>query len=245
MKDNFSAQSELYAKYRPVYPQELFDCITSFVTAKKLVWDCGTGNGQTAAALSKYFDKVFATDISEKQIENAVQEKNIIYALESAEHSSLASNSVDMVTISQALHWFDFDKFYDEVKRVSKQEGIIAAWTYNLLQVDSITDKIINHYHFETLKKYWDKERSHVDNHYSDIPFPFRAIATPDFSIKVNWNLADLEGYLNTWSALRNFISINNFNPVDDLLDQLKKNWPAGELRPVQFPLTIKMGYVH
>jgi ubiquinone/menaquinone biosynthesis C-methylase UbiE len=245
MKDNFSKQSDTYAKYRPVYPQELFDCITGFVPSKKLVWDCGTGNGQTAAVLCKYFEKVYATDISKNQIDNAVQAANIIYALEPAEQTSLEDNSVDLVTVSQALHWFDFEKFYGEVKRVSKKKGIIAAWTYNLLQIDPITDKIIHHYHFDTLETYWDKERAHVNDNYANIPFPFDPIVTPHFSIKVKWNVEDLEGYLNTWSALQKFISLNNFNPVDGLIEKIKENWPSEEIRPVEFPLTIKIGYVH
>ena len=245
MKDNFSIQSETYAKYRPVYPKELFDCITSFSPSKKLVWDCGTGNGQSAAELCKYFDKVYATDISKKQIDNAVQANNITYALEPAEQTFLENNSVDLITVSQALHWFDFDKFYKEAKRVSKQEGIIAAWTYNLLQIDPITDKIIHHYHFDTLGSYWDKERTHVNDSYANIPFPFKLIATPAFSIKVNWNLEDLEGYLNTWSALQKFISINNFNPVEGLIEEIKQNWPVDEIRPIQFPLTLKIGHIN
>ena len=59
MKDNFSIQAKYYAKYRPLYPQELYDFILSFVPGKKLAWDCGTGNGQTANVLAQYFDNVF------------------------------------------------------------------------------------------------------------------------------------------------------------------------------------------
>ncbi len=245
MKDNFSAQSESYAKHRPVYPQELFDHILSFVPQKILAWDCATGNGQTAAVLSKYFEKVYATDISKNQIDNAVKVANIFYDLEPAERTSLKNNSVDLITVSQALHWFDFDKFYKEVKRVSTPKGIIAAWTYNLLRIDPVSDKIIHHYHFDTLGEYWDIERTHVNDNYANIPFPFKTIATPEFSIKVKWNLKDLEGYLNTWSALQKFISIKNFNPVADLIKQIKMHWPSEEVRSIEFPLTIKLGYVH
>ncbi|MFT3909540.1 MAG: class I SAM-dependent methyltransferase [Ferruginibacter sp.] len=245
MKDNFSAQSESYAKHRPVYPKELFAYILSFVPQKILAWDCATGNGQTAAVLCKYFEKVHATDISKKQIEHAITANNITYAIEPAEQTSLENNTVNLVTVSQALHWFEFDKFYKEVNRVSKQEGIIAVWTYNLLRIDPITDKIIHHYHFDTLGAYWDKERAYVNDNYANIPFPFKTITTPEFSIKVKWNLKDLEGYLNTWSALQKFISVNNFSPVDGLIKEIQQNWPAGEERQVEFPLTLKLGRLH
>lgn len=245
MKDNFSAQADIYAKYRPQYPQELFDFILKHVHDLQLAWDCGTGNGQSAAILGKYFKKVFASDISKKQIENAVKADNIQYALEPAEKTSLNDNSVDLVTISQALHWFEFDKFYSEVKRVSKQHAVIATWTYNLIQVDPVTDKLIYDYHFNTLGDYWDKERSHVIEGYKNIPFPFRPIATPAFFIELKWTPEDLEGYFNTWSALQKFITANNYSPVDELMIKIRLNWAPGESRQIRFPLDLKMGNVH
>ena len=198
MKDNFSNQAAVYAKYRPRYPLALFEYIVSFVKDKKLAWDCGTGNGQTAKELSKYFESVYATDISSKQIEHAVKEKNIIYSIEPAEETGINDRTTDLVTVSQALHWFNFDKFYQEVKRVSKPEGLIAVWTYSLLQIDPVTDALIHTYHFETLETYWDVERKYVDDGYRTIPFPFKQISTPEFFIEVNWDLQDLEGYFNT-----------------------------------------------
>ena len=73
MKDNFSKQADVYAKYRPTYPRDLFDFILSYVANKQAAWDCGTGNGQTAKELAVHFEKVVATDISQKQIDNAYQ----------------------------------------------------------------------------------------------------------------------------------------------------------------------------
>lgn len=245
MKDNFSTYADLYAKYRPQYPTALFEYILSFVKEKNLAWDCGTGSGQTAKELSKYFENVYATDISFKQIEHAVKEKNIIYAVEAAENSSIENNATDLVTVSQALHWFNFEKFYDEVKRVSKPGGLIAAWTYSLLQVDPITDALIHKHHFNTLQNYWDEERKYVDDGYSSIPFPFKKIDTPEFFIEVNWNTDDLEGYLNTWSALQKFIKQNNDSPVPALMNEIKLNWPGNETRKIIFPIHLKMAYVH
>lgn len=245
MKDNFSTQALTYAKHRPSYPTALFEYITSLVKHKKLAWDCGTGNGQSASELSKYFEHVFATDISAKQIEHAAKQDNITYALEPAEKTSLADSSTDLITISQALHWFKFDEFYQEVKRVSTPTGIIAAWTYSLLQVDEPTDAIIHKYHFETMGIYWDEERKYVDDRYEMIPFPFKQIETPAFHIEVNWGLDELEGYFNTWSALQKFIAANNYSPVPSLMDAIKQNWPASTVKKIIFPIHLKLGYVH
>ena len=244
MKDNFSTQADVYAKYRPQYPDALFEYIMSFVKEKNLAWDCGTGNGQTAKKLSKYFDKVYATDISSKQIEHAAKKSNINYVVEPAEKTSLKNNTVDLVTVSQALHWFNFEKFYAEVKRVAKPTAVIAVWTYSLLQTDSVTDKLIHDYHFKTLEKYWDEERKYVDDGYKTIPVPFKKIDNPEFFIELNWNTEDLEGYFNTWSALQKFIKVNNYNPVPDLMKEIKLNWPADECRKIIFPIHIKLGYV-
>jgi len=244
MKDNFSIQAAAYAKHRPQYPLELFEYILSFVKSRELAWDCGTGNGQSAKVLSKYFKSVFATDISTKQIEHAVKEKNITYAVEPAEKTSLADSSTNLITVSQALHWFKFDEFYREAKRVAAPDAIIAAWTYSLLQVDEKTDKLIHQYHFETLDGYWDAERKYVDDGYQSIPFPFEQIGSPAFNIEVNWNLEELEGYFNTWSALQQFIKEKSYNPVPDLIKEIKLNWHASEYRKIIFPIHLKLGYV-
>ncbi len=245
MKDNFSDQAKAYAKHRPQYPSALFEYVLSFVEEKSLAWDCGTGNGQSAKELSKYFQQVYATDISEKQIAHAEKKANILYAIEPAESTSLETSSVDLVTISQALHWFDFAKFYAEVKRVSKPAGIIAAWTYNLLQVDPEIDKLVHHYHFETLGEYWDEERKYVDDGYNTLPFPFTQVNTPDFQIVVNWKKEELEGFFNSWSAQQKFVKANNSNPIPAMMQQVRQHWPENETRQIIFPLRLKLGHVH
>ena len=120
MKDNFLKQSATYSKYRPDYPKELYEFISSNVKKKQAAWDCGTGNGQAAKELAKIFEKVFATDISQQQIENAGQRENIFYSVEPAEQTTFSHNSFDLVTVAQALHWLRVDDFYTQVKRVAK-----------------------------------------------------------------------------------------------------------------------------
>ena len=143
------------------------------------------------------------------------------------------------------MHWFKFDEFYKEVKRVSTPTGIIAAWTYNLLQVDEPADALIYKYHFETLEAYWDEERKYVDDGYQHIPFPFKQIPSPVFHIEVNWGLEELEGYFNTWSALQKFTEANKYSPVPALMKKIKLNWPASEVKRITFPIHLKLGHVH
>ena len=244
MKDNFSRGSDLYARYRPGYPKELFDLILGFVSEKKLAWDCGTGNGQSAAALSDHFEKIFATDISQQQLDNAIKKDNIVYALEPAEHTGLAAHSVDLITVAQAIHWFCFDEFYAEVRRVAKPGAVIAVWTYSLLKVSAEIDAIIEDHHFNRLGKYWDPERKYVDEGYANIPFPFSPIQTPVFKIEPDWSLSDLEGYLNTWSALQKFIAVNPDNPVKEVMERIAPLWGNREKRRIVFPVHLKLGII-
>ena len=161
MKDNFSRQSAIYAQYRPAYPKALYDFIFSHLVNKEAAWDCGTGNGQAATELSKAFAKVFATDISQRQIDNAVWRDNISYSVQPAEQTDFPDNSFDLVTVAQALHWFRFDDFYKEVKRVTKPGGIFASWTYSLLLISNEINTLIEDHHYNTLGGYWDDERKY------------------------------------------------------------------------------------
>ena len=244
MKDNFSKQANAYAKYRPTYPQELYDFILNKIERRDIVWDCGTGNGQTAKELAKYFKKVFAADISEKQIQNAHVAENIFYSVQSAEKTNFSDNTFDLITVSQALHWFDVNKFYQEVKRVSKPEAWIAVWMYSLATISPEINKLINVKHYkETLGSYWDYERKFVDDNYATLPFPFREIQCPVFQMKFEWTLNELEGYLNTWSALQKFIAQRHFNPVDKLIEQIRPLWTRKRMTLV-FPVYMRMGQI-
>jgi SAM-dependent methyltransferase len=245
MKDNFSRQASDYAKYRPDYPSELFDFILSHVKERTAAWDCATGNGQTAKVLAGFFEKVNATDISQKQIDNAYAAPNIIYAVESAEATSFNDDQFDLVTVSQALHWLQFEKFYPEIKRVTKNGGWIAAWTYSLPAISAEIDKLVDEgFYKNVIGAYWDAERKWVDDNYANIPFPFEEIKTPAFAIKVNWSLQDLEGYLHTWSALQKFIAVNNSSPVDALVKQIEPLWGTVEKREIIFPLHLRLGTI-
>ncbi|MFI5133513.1 MAG: class I SAM-dependent methyltransferase [Chitinophagales bacterium] len=244
MKDNFSRQSDLYAKYRPDYPQELYDFILSKIEKRNEAWDCGTGNGQTAKELAKYFEKIFATDISERQIQYAHQRKNIFYSVQPAEQTNFNANSFDLITVSQALHWFDVNKFYEEVKRVAKPGAWIAVWTYSLASVSPGINELMNIKHYkETLGGYWDYERRYVDEKYKTLAFPFGEIQCPVFEIKLDWTLEELQGYLNSWSALQKFIAANHFNPVDKLVEQIKPFWSPEKMKIV-FPVYMRMGKI-
>lgn len=243
MKDNFSGQAHLYAKYRPGYPEELFRFILKHVRERNIAWDCATGNGQTAGELAAWFKKVMATDISEKQLSNAIRLPNIFYSMLPAEQTDFEENSFDLVTVSQALHWFNFELFYKELSRVTRPGGWFAAWMYGGIKVIPEIDALKRQHHDVTLGAYWDEERKFVNEDYKTIPFPLKEIDCPAFRMSYNWSLEELEGYFNTWSALRKFIAANGYNPVEELMIKIKPHW-IQERMPVSFPLHLRMGQV-
>lgn len=243
MKDNFSKQSAGYAKYRPAYPQQLYDFIFQQVADKQIAWDCATGNGQAAKELAKVFDKVCATDISQKQIEQAVQQPNIFYSVQPAEQTNFPDNSFDLITVAQALHWFRFDNFYAEVRRVAKANSIFAGWTYSLVRISKEIDALIEDHHNNTLGSYWDDERKYVNEEYRTIPFPFKKLATPGFTISYEWTHEELEGYFNTWSALQKFITEEHYNPVGELMARIKTFWKQGKMK-INFPIHLLIGQI-
>ena len=241
--DNFSKQVDSYHKFRPSYPSNLFEFLSSMTSEHQLSWDCGTGNGQSANSLTHYYEKVFATDPSTQQIENAKLHKRIIYRVETAEKTSLENNTVDLITVAQAVHWFNFDNFYSEVKRVLKQDGIIAVWAYGLPIIENSVDKIIKHFHDNIVGDFWQAENRLIENEYETIPFPFKQITTPNFFIQKEISFSDTVGLLKSWSATQKYIDKHNQNPIALIEKELLEIWGEKESeKSATWKLILKVG---
>jgi SAM-dependent methyltransferase len=240
MKDYFSGHSKLYATFRPTYPETLYQFIFEHIKQFDYAWDCATGNGQVAQRLASVFQTVYATDISQQQLDHGVQLKNIQYSVASAEQTNFQNQQFDLITVGQAMHWFDLDKFYAEVKRVLKPNGVLAVWGYSVCSVNETIDIIFNDFYRNTVGAYWDSARKMVEDEYEGMPFPFTEIPTPKFSIEVHWTLEEFGGYLTTWSATQKFIRAKNFNPVPELVEKLKPHW--NNTMTVRFPVFLKLG---
>lgn len=241
VKDNFSGHAADYARYRPTYPQELMTHLAGLAPARQLAWDCATGNGQIARMLAPLFNQVVATDISENQLKNAAQLPNISYRVEQAENSSLPNQSADLIVVAQAVHWFDFDRFYQEVKRILKPDGVIAVIGYGLLSTHPSLDKVIRNFYNKVLDGYWDPERNYLDEGYRTIPFPFQELELPQFSSRYTWTPDDLIGYLNTWSAVKHYEKQQGHNPVQ-LVEKQLRDALEGETTTVTFNILSRVG---
>lgn len=243
-KDLFSGHAELYAAFRPTYPEELYNYVFGLVNEKNLAWDCATGNGQVALRLSNDFQRVFASDISTQQIEKAFAAPNINYSVQPAEQTDYPDHCFDLITVAQALHWIDLDRFYDEVMRVGKTGAVIAVWGYSNISVDENIDRYINYLYRDLVGQYWDHARRLVEEEYAALPFPFREITQPKFIISANWTLKHLSGYLQSWSATQAYIRETGDDPVPDIIKNIARHWGDALEKNVRFPVFTKIGKI-
>lgn len=245
-KDHFSTSPSSYAQYRPRYPRPLFDFVSDLCEHHRVAWDCATGNGQAAVELARDFDHVIATDASEKQIAHAVPHVGVAYRVAPAETSGLADASVDLVTVAQALHWFDLDRFYAEVRRVTIPGSIVAAWSYgDPVLDDPALDLLLQQFNHETVGVYWPVERHAVGEGYRQLPFPFDVVPTPALMLEAAWTLPELEGYLRTWSAVTAYQGDHGVDPVAAFAVELGKRWGVGRATcTIRWPLVILAGRV-
>lgn len=242
-KDHFSAHAGEYAKYRPHYPAALFAKLAAVAPGRNLAWDCATGNGQAALALAEHFDRIIATDASAEQIGHAVPHAKIDYRVAAAERSALTSESADLITVGQALHWFDLANFYAEAKRVLKPQGVIAAWCYSSRITSAEIDAVIDRFYHDIVGPYWPPERALVDDGYRALEFPFEPIAFGDFQAAVEWNLEGLLGYLGTWSASRRYLAQKQSDPRDEIESDLRAAWGDVNIRRrIAWPLHLLVG---
>ncbi|MCG8383391.1 MAG: class I SAM-dependent methyltransferase [Gammaproteobacteria bacterium] len=241
-KDHFSSQSKHYAKYRPDYPDKLFQYIASLCEQRTLAWDCGTGSGQAAKGLCQYFKQVIATDASEAQIATTQAHSNLTFRVAPAENSDLPNNAVDLISVAQALHWFDIPRFATEAQRVLRPKGILAAWTYNLISITPAVDEIIQALYDQTLNEYWPEERKMVEDNYAQITLPLIEIPhTPAFHMQAYWTLNELIGYFSTWSAVKKYTHRHQKDPLQDYFEALQNAWgPADTPLPVTWPIKLK-----
>jgi SAM-dependent methyltransferase len=238
----FSDRSDLYAKVRPQYPKELYTFLASLCVEKKSAWDVACGSGQAALDLAEFFDQVQATDISDEQIGYAHAHPKVKYFVQPAENSYFADNQFDLVGVAQALHWFDYDQFWPEVKRVLKPNGIFAAWGYAWFSINAAADKSLQQNFLAPIEPYWAEQNKLLWDDYRDVPFPFERVDAPEIEMSVTWTLEELFAYLQTWSAVREYIKANGDEFLKRMYESMLPAWgdPSKRKRiPMNFVLLV------
>lgn len=239
--DHFSVVAEVYARFRPRYPEALFYWLAQVAPGRQLAWDCATGNGQAALGLARHFARVVATDASAAQIEAASAAPRVEYRIAPAEASGLADGGCDLVAAAQALHWFDRPAFFAEARRVLSPGGVVAVWGYLRLRTgDAALDRELDRFHEEVVGPYWPPGRELIENGYRGIDFPFEELAAPGFAIEARLSLAALAGYFGSWSATDRYRRALGADPVPAFIDGLSGAW--GAEREVRWPIALRAG---
>ena len=241
----FAAEAAQYAHLRPTYPDGLFDFLSTIVPSRGVAWDCATGNGQAATHLASYFERVIATDESAEMLAQAPRDPRIEYRVSEAEDSGIEAHSVDLVTVASAIHWFDLNKFYVEIRRVVKPGGVIAVWTYYTPKFGNNIDAIIERLAHDVLKDYWDERVHYVVDEFHDLPFPFEPIEAPAFRTDMRWDMEDLLSYFETWSSSVKYREDKDARPTDLIRSDLAQVWgDPKQKQDLHFPLYMRLGRV-
>ena len=239
-RDHFAFAASSYASFRPRYPAALFAWLTSQTRGHERAWDCGTGSGQAAVGLAAHYGAVVASDPSLSQLSSAEHARGVEYVAMSAEASALRAESVDLVTVAQALHWFDREGFFAEVDRVLRPGGVLAVWSYGLLTIEPAIDARLHHFYSDTVGPYWPSERALVDTGYAGIALPYPELVTPRVAMEASWTMAEVLGFLSTWSAVGRYRMVERADPIHELSNDLASVWGPKERRQVRWPLTLR-----
>jgi len=247
-QSHFASIANQYATFRPTYSPELLQSLVALTghhtyPAPIVALDIAAGSGQATLHLAEYAQTVLASDIAIGQIASMPAHPHIHRYVARAEASGLPDNSVDLITVAQAMHWFDIDAFHHEVRRILKPNGIIAVWTYALLsgtpEITAIIQRLYQH-----TANWWPADRAHVDNHYASLAFPYQRIEFTPPPMIMHYTLDQLLGYLRTWSGVQRYLKDQGHDPVALFVDEFIAVWPVAPTSALSFTfdLTLLVG---
>lgn len=243
-KHYFEDKANLYAAARPMYPPALFEYLASLTNTHEAAWDCATGNGQAALGLAQHFKRVEATDVSTNQLDNAFVNPRINYGVHPAEEAPFKSATFDLINVAQALHWFDLDKFWPEVRRVAKPGAVLACYCYAWPTVTPAVDRLVEDLVKAPIHTYWAPNNRMCWTGYADVDFPVERLDTPDFELRNAWSADQFIDYLHTWSAVRRCMEADGEGFFEHARIEIEKEWGDAITRDVVTPLFLVTGTV-
>lgn len=237
-QDHFSSIAPQYAVGRIGYPEDLYRFLGAQCQEHGLAWDCATGSGQAALDLARMFTRVIATDISEGLLALAPLHPRISYRAAAAEKSGIESDSVDLVTVAQALHWFDLTDFWAEVMRVLKHGSVLAFWGYQWPVVAPAVDHVLEDFR-AVISSSWPERSRILHGGYTSICPPFEEISSPSFEASAQWELDDYLAHLRSWSATRYYCERSGEDITKRFQPAFAGVWRGGRV-PVKWPLILR-----
>lgn len=239
---DYSGVASEYARIRPGYPPELFKHLASLVERRELALDCATGNGQAAVGLADHFERVVAIDSSPDQLEHATAHPRIEYHQRRSEETGLPDGSADLVTAAAAVHWFDLDAFFGEVRRVLRPGGVLAVWTYHVAHVEPPFDSVLRDLYEKVLKPHFPPGAHLVDEKYKTLELPGDPLPTARFMASADLDLHGMITFIMTWSGTQRYIAACGESPVPLVTGKLRRLWAGHAMatQTVRWPIYLK-----
>jgi SAM-dependent methyltransferase len=175
-EDKFTGISNIYAKYRPTYPDVFISYLYQDLGFDKnsTIADIGSGTGIFTKLLLKQGSMVYAVEPNADMRKNSEQSLSDFSKFKSinasAENTGLADSSVDFITVAQAFHWFDRSKFKAECQRILRNKGsVVLVWNSRdskseLVQENDVINKTFCH----DFKGFSGGDRGESPEEYSD-----------------------------------------------------------------------------
>lgn len=161
----FSDRVSNYVRWRPRYPEALFDAFVarSSLRAGDAVVDLGSGTGISTGPLLARDLEVYAVEPNREMRIAAEQEYGAHPRFHStaaaAEETGLASESIDAAFAAQAFHWFDRERLGRELRRILRPGAFIGiAWN------ERLTDATPFLREYESLLHAWGTDYAAVDH---------------------------------------------------------------------------------
>lgn len=238
----FNTKSNDYESARPVYPRELFEFLKRECYSTETAWDCACGTGQVSKSLVNYFNKVYASDINENQILNSFKSESVNFSVQKAEETTFSDSFFDTVCVAQAMHWFNLEKYFREVKRVLKTGGVFACWGYSFFKIEPDIDKVVKEILLDPIKPYWSSRNKILWDKYKDVTFPFKHIQTPEIEMNQIWTKSQLLDYVKTWSAYKRYMEDSSIDIGNIFMEKTRDIWPVDKERNVKMDFSLYLG---
>ncbi len=146
-EQKFTGKADLYAKYRPSYPEALLAYLydEAGFSAGCTVADIGCGTGIFAGLLLRRGSAVFGVepnaDMRAQAAEALAGYPNFTLVAAPAEATGLPDGAVDFVTAAQAFHWFDGAAFAAECRRILRPDGrVVLVWNCRDAQSELVAE---------------------------------------------------------------------------------------------------------